>query len=86
LAHGFPVSSSASRTTLGDAAGARSQAYSLAALVTIIVTGRGLTVALARVKQDLLHDLASYGLADSLGRNHLFPTLPRSGRLFEVTP
>ena len=38
VAHGFPVSSSASRTTLGEAAGARTQLYSLvAALGALIV-------------------------------------------------
>ncbi|HEX8007195.1 MAG TPA: SulP family inorganic anion transporter, partial [Trebonia sp.] len=34
--HGFPVSSSGSRTALGDAAGSRTQAYSLVALVAVI--------------------------------------------------
>jgi sulfate permease, SulP family len=37
---------------------------------------RGIVVALARVKQDLLDDLEAYGLADSIGREHLYPTLP----------
>lgn len=37
---------------------------------------RGIVFALARVKQDLLADLAAYGLADSIGHDHLFPTLP----------
>lgn len=36
LLHGFPVSSSASRTAIGISAGSRSQAYSLAALVTVL--------------------------------------------------
>lgn len=34
--HGFPVSSSASRTALGDSAGSRTQAYSLVACVTVL--------------------------------------------------
>jgi SulP family sulfate permease len=38
LLHGFPVSSSGSRTAVADAAGAKSQAYSLVALALVIVT------------------------------------------------
>ncbi|MGX1541522.1 SulP family inorganic anion transporter [Streptomyces adustus] len=37
---------------------------------------RGLVFALARVKQDLLDDLEAYGLAESVGRDLIFPTLP----------
>ncbi|HVX42701.1 MAG TPA: sulfate permease [Mycobacteriales bacterium] len=37
LIHGFPVSCSGSRTALGDSLGSRSQAYSLAALGTVLV-------------------------------------------------
>ncbi len=40
------------------------------------LTGRGITVALARVKQDLRHDLAAAGLIDSIGADRVFPTLP----------
>ncbi|MEV0173588.1 SulP family inorganic anion transporter [Streptomyces sp. NPDC050803] len=40
------------------------------------LTGRGIVFALARVKQDLLADLEAYGLADSVGRELIFPTLP----------
>ncbi|WP_336116025.1 SulP family inorganic anion transporter [Streptomyces sp. PTD9-10] len=40
------------------------------------LTGRGIVFALARVKQDLLNDLESYGLAESVGAGHIFPTLP----------
>ena len=36
LLHGFPISSSASRTAIGLAAGARTQAYSLTALASIL--------------------------------------------------
>ncbi|MET0899718.1 MAG: sulfate permease [Mycobacterium sp.] len=36
LTHGFPVSSSGSRTALGDAVGSRTQMYSLVALVSVI--------------------------------------------------
>ena len=36
LSQGFPVSSSASRTALGDAAGSRTQVHSLAALVCVV--------------------------------------------------
>ena len=37
---------------------------------------RGIVLAMARVKQDLLDDLRAYGLADSIGPDRLFPTLP----------
>ncbi|MEU7058655.1 sulfate permease [Streptomyces sp. NPDC046197] len=40
------------------------------------LTHRGIVFALARVKQDLLDDLKAYGLADSVGTNLIFPTLP----------
>jgi len=36
--HGFPVSSSGSRTVIGDSLGSRSQLYSLVALATVVVT------------------------------------------------
>jgi sulfate permease, SulP family len=38
LLHGMPVSSSGSRTALGDATGARTQLYSLVALVSVVAT------------------------------------------------
>lgn len=38
LTHGFPVSSSGSRTVLGDAMGSRTQLYSLVALAAVLVT------------------------------------------------
>ncbi|MER6562260.1 sulfate permease [Streptomyces sp. NPDC001027] len=37
---------------------------------------RGIVFALARVKQDLLDDLEKYGLAQSVGADLVFPTLP----------
>jgi SulP family sulfate permease len=37
---------------------------------------RGIVLAMARVKQDLLDDLEAYGLASSIGEARLFPTLP----------
>jgi high affinity sulfate transporter 1 len=37
---------------------------------------RGVVFALARVKQDLLDDLRTYGLVDSVGVDLIFPTLP----------
>lgn len=40
------------------------------------LAGRGVVFALARVKQDLLDDLVAYGLTDSVGTDHIFPTLP----------
>lgn len=38
LTHAFPVSSSGSRTVIGDALGSRSQLYSLVTLATVLVT------------------------------------------------
>jgi sulfate permease, SulP family len=38
LLHGLPVSSSGSRTALGDAAGARTQLYSIVALASVVAT------------------------------------------------
>ena len=38
LLHGFPVSSSGSRTALGAAVGSRTQVYSLVALATVVLT------------------------------------------------
>ncbi|QFQ98097.1 sulfate permease [Streptomyces phaeolivaceus] len=40
------------------------------------LTDRGVVFALARVKQDLMDDLKAYGLADSVGADLIFPTLP----------
>ncbi|MFI2629160.1 SulP family inorganic anion transporter [Streptomyces collinus] len=40
------------------------------------LTDRGIVFALARVKQDLLDDLTAYGLADTVGPEWIFPTLP----------
>ncbi|MEU6255805.1 sulfate permease [Streptomyces sp. NPDC047043] len=40
------------------------------------LTRRGIVFALARVKQDLLDDLEAYGLAQAVGRDLIFPTLP----------
>ncbi|WP_415953932.1 SulP family inorganic anion transporter [Streptomyces sp. KLOTTS4A1] len=37
---------------------------------------RGVVLALARVKQDLLQELRAYGLVDSVGADHIYPTLP----------
>jgi sulfate permease, SulP family len=38
VAHGFPVSSSGSRTAIGDAVGARSQLHSLVAVAVVVLT------------------------------------------------
>jgi len=40
------------------------------------LAGRGVVVALARVKQDLLDDLLAFGLAQKIGPKLIFPTLP----------
>ena len=44
---------------------------------------RGVVLAMARVKQDLLDDLRAYGLADSIGETRLFPTLPTAVAAYE---
>lgn len=48
LLHGFPVSSSGSRTVIGDSTGSRTQLYSLVALGTVLVTVFFLGPVLAR--------------------------------------
>jgi len=40
------------------------------------IISRGAVFALARVKQDLLAKLRSFGLADTIGAERMFPTLP----------
>ena len=40
------------------------------------LTDRGIILALARVKQDLLSELRAFGLVDRIGEDRLFPTLP----------
>ncbi len=45
---------------------------------------RGIVVALARVKQDLLDDLEAYGLVDSIGAHRLYPTLPTAVAGYEA--
>jgi MFS superfamily sulfate permease-like transporter len=44
---------------------------------------RGVVLALARVKQELLHDLRHSGLADRIGANRIFPTLPTAVAAFK---
>lgn len=46
------------------------------------LTSRGIVFALARVKQDLLDDLQAFGLADKIGADLLFPTLPTAVAAF----
>jgi SulP family sulfate permease len=40
------------------------------------LAAEGVVVALARVKDDLRHDLDRFGLTEALGEDLLFPTLP----------
>jgi SulP family sulfate permease len=54
------------------------------ASVRSTLTDRDIVVALARVKQDLLDDLQAYGLADSIGTDLLFPTLPTAVAAYET--
>jgi sulfate permease, SulP family len=45
--------------------------------------GAGTVFALARVKQDLLARLEAFGLADKIGADRLFPTLPTAVQAYE---
>lgn len=45
---------------------------------------RGIVFALARVKQDLLDDLRAFGLADAVGAEHIFPTLPTAVAAYQA--
>jgi sulfate permease, SulP family len=47
------------------------------------LTGRGVVFALARVKQDLLDSLTSYGLTATIGPERIFPTLPTAVAAYE---
>jgi SulP family sulfate permease len=44
---------------------------------------RGIVLALARVKRDLLDDLDAFGLSASIGAERLFPTLPTAVAAYE---
>ena len=48
-----------------------------------VLDTRGVVLALARVKQDLLHDLRHSGLADRISADRIFPTLPTAVAAFE---
>ena len=48
------------------------------------ITGQGAVFALARVKQDLLARLQVFGLADKIGTELLFPTLPTAVQAFQA--
>ncbi|MFB7509779.1 STAS domain-containing protein [Streptomyces broussonetiae] len=48
------------------------------------LTSRGIVFAMARVKRDLLDDLQAYGLADSVGTDRIFPTLPTAVATYEA--
>jgi len=47
------------------------------------ITAQGAVFALARVKQDLLARLQAFGLADKIGTELLFPTLPTAVQAFQ---
>ena len=47
------------------------------------ITRRGAVFALARVKQDLLARLEAFGLAEKIGADRLFPTLPTAVAAYE---
>jgi sulfate permease, SulP family len=48
------------------------------------IVGRGAVFALARVKQDLLARLQAFGLADKIGPELLFPTLPTAMAAYQA--
>lgn len=47
------------------------------------LTGRGVVVALARVKQDLRDALDAYGLTAAIGADRIYPTLPTAVAAFQ---
>jgi len=47
------------------------------------LTARGITFGLARVKQDLMNDLKAFGIAQAIGPDLLFPTLPTAVEAFQ---
>jgi high affinity sulfate transporter 1 len=49
------------------------------------LASRGVVMALARVKHDLMPDLVSSGLADRIGTERLFPTLPTAVAAYEAS-
>ena len=48
------------------------------------ITRQGAVFALARVKQDLLARLRAFGLADKIGEDRLFPTLPTAVQAYQA--
>jgi sulfate permease, SulP family len=48
------------------------------------ITQQGAVFALARVKQDLLARLRAFGLADKIGEERLFPTLPTAVQAYQA--
>ncbi|MGN6574988.1 MAG: SulP family inorganic anion transporter [Nocardioides sp.] len=60
LTHGFPVSSSASRTAIGDAMGARTQVYSLITLAGVVVSMVALGPVLASFPVAALAGVVAY--------------------------
>lgn len=44
---------------------------------------RGIVFALTHVRPDLLHDLGTFGLADAIGHDRLFPTLRSTADAFD---
>jgi len=48
------------------------------------ITRQGAEFALARVKQDLLARLRAFGLADKIGEDRLFPTLPTAVQAYQA--
>ena len=45
---------------------------------------RGVVFAMARVKQDLMDDLRAFGLAQSIGEDRLYPTLPTAVAAYQA--
>ena len=69
LSHGFPVSSSGSRTALGDALGSRSQRFSLVALAAVLAVLLWLRPLLARFPLAALGAIVIYAALQLIDRS-----------------
>jgi MFS superfamily sulfate permease-like transporter len=95
LLRGFPVSTSATRTALGlphqwlPSCCSSAQCLDFTGLEAVDavreeLAAAGTVFALARVKRDLLARLESFGLADKIGPDRLYPPLPTAVAAYEA--
>jgi SulP family sulfate permease len=75
LFSGFPISSSGSRTVIGDTIGSRTQLYSLVAAAAVLLTTLFLGPALSTFPLAALVIFAALRF-DRVGEDRIFPTLP----------